>query len=166
MPRIRQIKTTFTAGEVSRSLLGRGDLRALTLRNVFIQPTGGVTRRAGLRYVDSAPGAGRLVAFEFSTEQVYLLVLTDSLISVYADGVPITTLPAPWTEAQIPNVSWTQSADTLLMTHPDVPPKKLTRNAGGVWALVDWSYITESAGAIQQPYMPAHGCVLVARKLM
>jgi len=157
MPRIRQIKTTFTAGEVSRSLLGRGDLRAyengaLTLRNVFIQPTGGVTRRAGLRYVDSAPGAGRLVAFEFSTEQVYLLVLTDSLISVYADGVPITTLPAPWTEAQIPNVSWTQSADTLLMTHPDVPPKKLTRNAGGVWALVDWSYITESAGAIQQPY--------------
>ena len=72
MPRIRQVKTTFTAGEVSRTLLGRGDLRAyengaLTLRNVFIQPTGGVTRRAGLRYIDSAAGAGRLIAFEFST---------------------------------------------------------------------------------------------------
>ncbi len=43
MSRITQVKTTFTAGEVSRDLLGRGNLRAykngaLTLRNVFIQP--------------------------------------------------------------------------------------------------------------------------------
>ena len=62
MPRIRQVKTTFTAGEVSRSLLGRGDLRAyengaLTLRNVFIQPTGGVTRRAGRQWVWRVQGA-------------------------------------------------------------------------------------------------------------
>ena len=28
MSRVRQIKTTFTSGEVSRRLLGRGDLRA------------------------------------------------------------------------------------------------------------------------------------------
>ncbi len=58
MSRIRNVKTTFTAGEVSSSLLGRGDLRAydngaLSLTNVFIQPTGGVTRRAGLRFPDS-----------------------------------------------------------------------------------------------------------------
>lgn len=157
MPRIRQIKTTFTAGEVSRSLLGRGDLRAyengaLTLRNVFIQPTGGVTRRAGLRYIGTAAGAGRLIAFEFSTEQVYLLVLTDELISVYAGGALVTTLAAPWNGAQISNVAWTQSADTLLLTHPDMPPKKLTRSAGGTWGLSDWSYIVESSGAIQQPY--------------
>lgn len=70
MTRIREIKTTFTAGEVSRELLGRGDLRAyengaLALRNVFIQPTGGVTRRAGLAYIDTAAGNGRLIAFEF-----------------------------------------------------------------------------------------------------
>jgi len=85
MTGIRQVKTTFTAGQVSRSLLGRGDLQAyqngaLTLHNVFIQPTGGVTRRAGLRYIDTAAGDGRLVAFEFSTEQVYLLVLSDSAV--------------------------------------------------------------------------------------
>jgi hypothetical protein len=156
MPRIRQVKTTFTAGEVSRALLGRGDLRAyengaLTLRNVFIQPTGGVTRRAGLRYIDTAPGAGRLIAFEFSTEQVYLLVLTDGLISVYADGAAVTTLAAPWSADQISSVAWTQSADTLLLTHPEVPPKKLTRSAAGTWALADWSYIAD-VNAIQQPY--------------
>lgn len=47
------------------------------LRNVFIQPTGGVTRRAGLRYVDTAPASGRMISFEFNTEQTYLLVLTE-----------------------------------------------------------------------------------------
>lgn len=46
MTRIRQVKTNFTAGEVSPELLGRGDLRAydngaLALRNLFIFPTGG-----------------------------------------------------------------------------------------------------------------------------
>jgi hypothetical protein len=156
MPTIRQTKTTFTAGEVSRALLGRGDLRAyengaLTLRNVFIQPTGGVTRRAGLRYVDTAAGAGRLIAFEFNTEQTYLIVVTGGQIAVYANDTLETTLPAPWSEGQIPQLAWTQSADTLLLTHPDVPPKKLTRSVGGVWALSDWAFFT-NANIAHQPH--------------
>jgi len=41
MTRIREIKTTFTSGEVSQDLLWRGDLKAydngaLALTNVFI----------------------------------------------------------------------------------------------------------------------------------
>lgn len=156
MTRIRQVKTTFTAGEVTRALLGRSDLRAyengaLTLRNVFIQPTGGVTRRAGLRYIDTAAGAGRLIAFEFNTEQTYLLVLTDGQIYIYANEVLSDMLSAPWTADQISNVAWTQSADTLLLTHPDVPPQKLTRSGAGVWALNEWRYITEG-NVIFQPH--------------
>lgn len=153
--RQRDIKTTFTAGEVSRTLLGRGDLRAyengaLTLRNLFIYPTGGVTRRAGLRYVDTAAGTGRLISFEFSSEQTYLLVLTDEQIAVYDDGSLETTVSAPWTEAQISQIVWTQSADTLLLTHPDVPPKTLTRTSGG-WVLSDWNYFTDN-NIRYQPY--------------
>lgn len=156
MTRAKQIKTTFTAGEVSRSLLGRGDLRAyengaLTLRNVFIQPTGGVSRRAGLRYVDTVPGAGRLIAFEFSTEQTYLLVLSDRKLLVYANEALMVTLDAPWTAQEIPSLAWTQSADTLLLVHPGVPPKKLTRNPGNIWLLEDWNFLVED-GMIRQPY--------------
>lgn len=156
MSRLRQIKTTFTAGEVSRALLGRGDLRAyengaLTLRNVFIQPTGGVTRRAGLRFVDHAAGDGRLMAFEFSVDQTYLLVLTDGQLSIYAGEAPVETIAAPWTAAQIAQVASIQSADTLLLVHPDVPPRKLTRNAGGVWLLQDWDFYT-AGNVVEQPY--------------
>ena len=157
MTRIRQVKTTFTAGEVSRDLLGRGDLRAYengakTLRNLFIFPTGGVTRRAGLAYIDTAPSNGRLISFAFNTEQTFLLVLTDGQIDIYLDGVKTDTLIAPWTESQISQVAWTQSADTLLLVHPDVPPKKLTRNPGSVWLLEDWDYFEGAAGNVLQPY--------------
>ncbi|MBN8521750.1 MAG: hypothetical protein J0L77_07635 [Alphaproteobacteria bacterium] len=156
MTRIRQVKTNFTAGEVSPELLGRGDLRAyengaLKLRNLFIYPTGGVTRRAGLAYVDLAEGEGRLISFEFNTQQTYLLVLTHLKISLYLDDVEVASLTAPWTLAQIPQVSWTQSADTLLMVHPDVPPKKLTRQPGGSFLLEDWSFLTDD-GFNEQPY--------------
>lgn len=156
MTRIRDIKTTFTAGEVSKDLLGRGDLRAyengaLRLQNVFIKPTGGVTRRAGLSYVDNAAGEGRLIGFEFNTEQTALLVVTHQKIDIYTGGVHEAAITAPWTQAQIGQLVWTQSADTLLLTHPDVAPKKLTRLAGGGWSLDDWEFFTQD-NVIYQPY--------------
>lgn len=157
MPRIRQVKTTFTAGEVSRDLLGRGDLRAYengaqTLRNLFIFPTGGITRRAGLRFIDRAASNGRLISFAFNTEQNFLLVFTDQQIDIYLNGNKQDTVPAPWLAGQIDQLSWTQSADTLLLVHPDVPPKRLTRNPGGIWLLEDWEYIADENGALFQPY--------------
>ncbi|HBR68275.1 MAG TPA: hypothetical protein DEA55_02745 [Rhodospirillaceae bacterium] len=156
MTRIREIKTTFTAGEVSPELLGRSDLRAydngaLKLLNVFIKPTGGVTRRSGLGYVDAAAGDGKLIAFEFNTEQTYLLVITNVQIDIYASGVHQDTIAAPWSTAQIPQIAWTQSADTLLLVHPEVPPKKLTRGAGGVWSLSDWAFFT-NGNIVHQPH--------------
>lgn len=156
MARIRQIKTTFTAGEISRSLLGRGDLRAydngaLTLRNVFIQPTGGVTRRAGTRFIDTARGAGRLISFEFNTEQTYLLSLTAGKMDIYANGGLTQTIDAPWGAGQIANIAWTQSADTMLIVHPDMVPKKLVRQAGGDFALLDWDFFVDD-GVTYQPY--------------
>jgi len=161
MTRLRDIKTTFTAGEVSPDLLGRGDLRAyengaLKLQNVFIKPTGGVTRRAGLGYIDSAAGNGRLIAFEFNTQQTYLLVVTDGLITVYAGGAEDAAITAPWSEAQISQLAWTQSADTLLLTHPDVPPRQLTRNGDGSWSLSEWDFFTDE-NVIYQPYFKFAG---------
>lgn len=156
MTRIREIKTTFTAGELSSDLLGRGDLSAYEngaskLRNVFIRPTGGVTRRAGLAYVDSAAGAGKMIAFEFNTQQTYLLVITDEQIAIYAGGVLETTISAPWGEGQVANIAWTQSADTLLLVHEDVTPQRLTRSSGGTWTLESWGFFANE-GVIHQPY--------------
>lgn len=156
MPRTRTLKTSFTAGEVSSRLLGRGDLRAfdngaLRLRNVVIQPTGGVTRRAGLAHVDGARGPGRLVAFEFNTEQTYLLAFSAGHVDIYRDDARLARLAAPWTADQLAHITWTQSADTLLVCHPDVPPRRLTRTGAEDWRLSDWPFHREGA-VIHQPF--------------
>ncbi|MBL8640274.1 MAG: hypothetical protein JNK24_07975 [Alphaproteobacteria bacterium] len=154
------LKTSFTAGEVAPDLLGRGDLRAYDngaarLRNVFIKPTGGVTRRAGMRYLNTLPGEGRLIAFEFNTEQTYLIVLTHLRLDIYHDGVFVASLVAPWAADDIAQVAWSQSADTLLLTHASIMPQKLTRSSdgsgGGVWALSNWSFYAASDARILQP---------------
>lgn len=147
MVAVREIKTSFTAGEVAPELLGRPDLRAWAngarrLRNVFIQPTGGVARRPGLRHIATLPGPARLVDFEFNTAQTYLLVLTDALLQVFAGDTMLAQLAAPWTAAMLPQLAFTQSADTLLVVHPDLPPQRVTRTAAASFAVADWAFAT------------------------
>ena len=150
-------KTAFTAGELDVGMMGRGDLAAFAngaqrLRNVVIAPTGGVSRRPGLRYVDTARGPGRLIAFEFNTQQTYLFAVSDGKIDIYADGVRINGLDTPWSAAQIAQLAWTQSADTLLLVHPDVSPRKITRTAANAWSISEWSFY-QSDDVI---YLPHH----------
>ncbi|MCA8929836.1 MAG: hypothetical protein KDC18_17385 [Alphaproteobacteria bacterium] len=145
MTRVNLLKTNFTAGEISPLLFGRGDLRAYdngaaALRNVFIHPTGGVQRRPGLRYVATARGPGRLVSFEFNTEQTYLLAFSDGMLDVYDDGVLTASVATPWSAAHLPQMAWTQSADTLLVTHPEVEPRRITRTGPGSWSIDTWPF--------------------------
>lgn len=157
MAHARVHSTNFTSGEVASRLLGRGDLTAYEngaakLRNVLVRPTGCVDRRPGLRFVDTLPGPGRVVAFEFNTEQVYLLAFTDECLHVFMDGVRQTSIAAPWTEAQIGNLSWTQSADTLLVVHPDVRPRSITRRSHTEWQISDWQFAASSSSRIHLPH--------------
>jgi len=139
----RSTKASFAAGELAPELYGRSDLRAYEngarrLRNVFIQPTGGVTRRPGLRHVAMLAGPARLIAFEFNTEQTYLIALTHELCTVFMSDVPVASFATPWTQAHLPLLGVTQSADTLLVVHPEVPPKRITRTSHTSWTLGDW----------------------------
>ncbi len=150
-------KTSFTAGEVDVDLAGRGDLAlyangARCLRNVVVAPIGGVRRRPGLRHVAGARGAGRLIAFEFNTEQTYLLALSDGWLDIYAEGDKVAGLATPWSAAQIAQLNWTQSADTLLVVHPDVAPRRITRTGLNTWTIAEWSYYEES-GVL---HLPSH----------
>ena len=156
MTRTRQVKSNFTAGEISPDLLGRGELvsyanGAATMQNLFVYPTGGVTRRDGLQYIDSVAGYGRLIPFEFNAQQTYLLVLTGNQIDVYDEDVKIASLSTPWPTNDISQVAWTQSADTLLLVHPNYHPKKLIRNNLGAFDLTDWVFFADE-NIIYQPY--------------
>lgn len=150
------VKTNFTAGQVSPLIYGRGDLGifengARTLENVIIHPTGGISRRRGLRYIDKLSGAARLLPFEFNTEQTYLLCFMNKKLRIYRDNQFISELDTPWSLEQLDTINWTQSADTLLVVHPDVAPKQISRYDGDVWKVEDWEYYTED-GKVYCPY--------------
>lgn len=148
MSNLLQVKTNFTAGCIGRNLYGRGDLSifengARTLENVIIHPTGGVSRRRGLAYIDRIDRKARLIPFEFNTEQTYLICICADEVRVYRDGACIKTLPSPWREAHLNSLNYTQSADTLLVVHPDVSPRQITRGDNEEWKIGEWEYYTK-----------------------
>jgi hypothetical protein len=142
----RRIKTSFTAGELAPELFGRSDLRAYEngarrLRNVVILPTGGLSRRPGLRHLAMLPGPARLISFEFNTEQTYLLAFTDGAMRVVQGDAEIATVPGPWTGAMLEQMAHTQNADTLLLLHPDMPPQRITRTGAATWTVAPFAFV-------------------------
>ena len=148
-------KTNFTSGELSQNLLGRVDLKAydngaLSLKNVFIEPTGGLYRRPGLRYIASLSGTGRLINFEKNSTENYLIVLLNQSAQIFLNDQLVTTLSTPWQTDQLFQIRWCQGGNSLYLVHPDVEPKKLILS-GNTWTLKTFSFLTEN-GCLLQPY--------------
>jgi hypothetical protein len=153
MARFVTVQTNFTTGELDPLLRARVDLKSYenaleTAKNVFCQPQGGITRRSGTRYINSLPNTStdsaangvRLVAFEFSTSDSYMLCFTHNRMYIYKAGALITningsgldylnTSGVSLTSARLNEMCWTQSADTLIVTHEDMAPVKIVRGA-------------------------------------
>lgn len=149
-------KNTFSTGEIAPELWGRSDLNAYAngaarLRNVFIEPSGGVRRRPGIRLIDELPGPVRLVQFEFNTEQTYLLAFGNKRVQVFEDGIETRWFETTFGPEHHDLLNWTQSADTLLVVHPDAPPVRLTRTKDGDWQMTLWAW-RETNFKTSQPY--------------
>ena len=97
MARVSTILTNFRSGAFSPRLEGRVDLQkyneaAQTLTNMLTFPQGGVTRRTGSYYAGTSKDGGkvRLIHFEFSDVQAYVLEFGANYIRIYRDGGIVT----------------------------------------------------------------------------
>lgn len=97
MARVSSIITNFRAGEISPRLEGRIDLQKYNeavkeLENMIVFPQGGVTRRPGTYYAGGTKDGGqvRLINFEFSDTQAYVLEFGNNYIRVFKDGGLVT----------------------------------------------------------------------------
>jgi hypothetical protein len=164
MARFVSIQTNFSTGELDPLLRARVDLAAYAnaleeATNVVCQPQGGIRRRPGTKYIASLPNSStesagngtRLVEFEFSTSDSYMLCFTHNRMYVFKNKTQITNINGsgnPYldtsslglTGARLANIVWTQSADTLIVVHPDINPIKIVR--GGTDATWTGSAIT------------------------
>jgi len=151
MARVAAQLSNFTAGELSPRLDGRNDLAkysagCATVENMVIYPHGAAARRPGTTYVaevrDSSKST-RLIPFEFSTTQTYILEFSDQKIRFYRDNGQILSsgspyeITSPYLEAELFDIKFAQSADIMYITHPSHKTRTLSRTGHTSWSLTE-----------------------------
>lgn len=149
--RLKTVQTGFSSGELGATLKGGFDTDlyfkgAEKLRNVYVNPQQHLTRREGTKYIANTTenAASRLVEFEFSTTQKYLLVFTAGQFKVFKDDVlQVTVTASPissLTLSQIETMDFTQSANKLYLFHKDFKPIEITRTDHTVWSAAEVTF--------------------------
>ena len=152
MARIVQFQTNFSVGELDPLLRSRTDLNQYknaleTAENVTIQPQGGARRRAGLEFIynfGSSFTSFKLIPFEYSVDDSYLLVVVTGRIYVFKNGtlqtninssgndyITVSAITAP----MINELNFTQAVDTLILLHKDLEPQRIVRNSDTSWTV-------------------------------
>ena len=149
MARVAAQLSNFTAGELSPRLDGRNDLAkysagCATVENMVIYPHGAAARRPGTTFiaeVKSSAAKTRIIPFEFSTTQTYILELGNQYIRFYRDNGQILSggspyeISTPYLTAELFDIKFAQSADVMYITHPNHKTRKLSRTGHTSWTL-------------------------------
>ena len=155
MARVAVQLTNFTGGELSPRLDGRNDLAKYasgcsTLENLVVYPHGSAARRPGTTFVSEVKDSTkktRLIPFEFSTTQTYMLEFGDQYIRFYKDNGQILSggsayeISTPYLEAELFDLKFAQSADVMYICHPNHEAEKLSRTGHTSWSLTDVDFL-------------------------
>ena len=176
MSRLQQYQSNFSLGAMDPLLRGRIDLQQYysaleTAKNVLIEPQGGFSRRAGLKFVtdltsDNASNGVMLIPFEFSTTQNFLIVATayntanTIRFRFYANQTLITNINSSgnsyldYSTGSLYSVSafeliklyFTQNTDTLICVHENLIPFSIKRgSANNLWTIAQLSLTSPKA---------------------
>lgn len=176
MSRLQQYQSNFSLGAIDPLLRGRIDLQQYysaleTAKNVLIEPQGGFSRRAGLKFVtdltsDNASNGVMLIPFEFSTTQNFLIVATayntanTIRFRFYANQTLITNINSSgnsyldYSTGSLYSVSafeliklyFTQNTDTLICVHENLIPFSIKRgSANNLWTIAQLSLTSPKA---------------------
>lgn len=94
MARTHQMQRSFAGGKLSEDMLGRIDnekypVGCAELKNFIAMPQGPARNRAGLTFILEVPDsteACRIVPFQFSNDQAYIVMLNGERVSFSTDG--------------------------------------------------------------------------------
>lgn len=157
MAKTTTIQTAFTQGETSPRLLARVDLDNIykyavkTLENGVPFYHGGVNRRPGLFWIDEVKDSSkkaRLVPYIYSRTQSYVAVFNGGKIQFIKDGAFIEASPGvryevthTYTDDELNEIRFAQFGNVVYFTHPNHPPRKLSRTTDTNWTFTDITFI-------------------------
>lgn len=140
---MKALQPSFTGGEISPSLYARTDLARYgnslrTCRNMIVSAYGGCYNRPGTQFLSATKDSGsrksRLIPFQFNTTQTYVIELGHLYARFFTNGAQLVdgsnnpvVVTTPYTESDIWDVRFTQSADVMQLVHPGYPPQTLKR---------------------------------------
>lgn len=154
MAKLIHWQSDFTAGEISPRLLARTDLKAYdnavkTMVNAYPMPHGGAKRRPGSIFIGELSASaqkGRLIPFIYSKSSSYILVFNNGKIQFIRDGAFIMNasvryeVACPYTEAELPDVTFAQSGNALYIAHQNYAPRVLQRVSDTNWTFAPLAF--------------------------
>lgn len=149
---LHHLQPSFAGGEISPSLYARVDSAAYgswlkTARNFYVHPQGGASNRSGTAFMGAAKYAGkncRIMPFVLGENESYVLELGDKYMRIYTsagqllndDGTPC-EIATPYGAHELSSLNSTQYDQTLFLSHPSYPPKRLVRLESGRFEFSD-----------------------------
>jgi hypothetical protein len=119
------------------------------MENFMALPHGGAMRRGGTRFINEVKNSAhttRLIPFEFSVDQTYVLEFGNNYIRFYTNGGQVQAnsaayeITTTYTHSQVNELQFAQNADVMWIVHPSHLPRKLTRLAHASWTIVDEAF--------------------------
>lgn len=147
--------SSFLGGEVAEGFLGRVDMEryyssCLKIRNFELSYLGGVYKSPGLRYAAETKDStkkSRLIEFEFNRTQKYILEFGNYYVRFYKDGQLLMDdtepyeVATPYSENDLDDLDYKQSADVVFLTHPDYAVRRLCRYGDTNWTLENYDFL-------------------------
>lgn len=221
MAKTTDVQTNFTGGEVTPRIRGRSDFKKFAnscekLINFVPSVHGVINNRSGTKHVAKSAASNRLIEFEFSETQTYIIEFGNLYVRFYSNRAQVTTtasitagswssgtatvtvashdalvgdkisvsgvtpsgynvtnaivtavtattvsyavasdpgsytsggtltfpyqVTSPYSDSDLSELQYTQSADVLFLVHPDYGPRELQRSAATSWAFVEFDF--------------------------
>lgn len=153
-------QSAFAGGEVSPEMYARDeyvkyDISAKTMYNFFSHLSGSASNRTGTYCIEEVKNSAamvRLIPFQFSVEQAYMIEAGSGYFRYYRnggliiypegypnEGDPVETI-TPYAEEDLFDLKFAQSADTLYICHNKYPTATLTRSSHYDWEYEEFAY--------------------------
>lgn len=157
------IQANFTRGELGPRLHGRTDLDhfqagLVSALNWQVMKEGGVRRRVGTMFAGAVKDhtrRSRLVPFQFSTSQSYVMEFGHLYIRFWTNGGRVESggspveVATPYLEADLSKIRTAGAGDEVYIVCEGYTPRVLTRSSEIGWALSEYT-------AKDGPYLNAH----------
>ena len=148
--------TSFNSGQVSPLMEARANFERYssscrTLENMIVTAMGPVLKRPGTKYIATTKeGSPRLLPFEYSTDDTYILETGNLYMRFYRDGgqilqgegQPPVEIVTPYATGGFFDIQTAQTENSLYLVDGTNPPQVLSRTSHTDWTIQNVAFET------------------------